>query len=576
MKNLILTEGARRALERAVDLATKFGSAVITPTHLLCSILDEESPAQVLLEESGVDPAAIPAAGLTSEKAQTVEDPVAAVMFDRVQDNLREMAENAVDKRPPESLELESAIAFAQRTATREGEFVEVSSTHLVAGLLKVESPVAELLRQHGVTEELLGVNRRCEEVLAKPMAVDFEIKLETHPASSSPEGAENGRRPDEERRNEIAKNLAGTSPQPSPLQGGEGAKFEKTDALRILDAAANRAREGLRVVEDFVRFTLDDGHLSEKLKTLRHQLREIMERLDGDALMQSRDTQGDVGTTISTSQEMSRSGLQDVAKAGLKRAQEATRTLEEFSKTVAIPRDGESMPEQFALIRYGLYTLEKAILTIVSSAAQLEGRSLYLLLTKGICQLGWETVLREAIAGGVGIVQVREKSMADAELLAHARQVRELTRESGTHLIMNDRPDLAVLAGCDGVHVGQEELSVRDVRRIVGPDLLVGVSTHSIEQARQAVLDGASYIGVGPTFPSHTKQFEEFAGLELVQQVSEEISLPAFPIGGIVAANLDAVLATGATRVAVSGAVCRSEDPRRAAGDLCEKLARR
>jgi ATP-dependent Clp protease ATP-binding subunit ClpA len=202
MKNLILTEGARRALERAVDLATKFGSAVITPTHLLCSILDEESPAQVLLEESGVDPAAIPAAGLTSEKAQTVEDPVAAVMFDRVQDNLREMAENAVDKRPPESLELESAIAFAQRTATREGEFVEVSSTHLVAGLLKVESPVAELLRQHGVTEELLGVNRRREEVLAKPMAVDFEIELETHPVSSSPEGAEGGRRPDEERRN--------------------------------------------------------------------------------------------------------------------------------------------------------------------------------------------------------------------------------------------------------------------------------------------------------------------------------------------------------------------------------------
>lgn len=569
MKNLILTEGARRALERAVDLASRLGSAVVTPTHLLCSILDEESPAQELLEESGVDAAAIHAAGLTSEKAPTEEDPVKAVMFDRVQDKLREITGDADDGRPQESLELDSAIVFAQRAAAREGEFVEVSSIHLVAGLLKVESAVAEVLRQHGVTEERLGVNRRREEALAEPMAVDFEIDLETPP--SSPETREGCRTADEG----IQDGSAAPSPRPFPPQGEEGAHLEKTDALRILDAAANRAREGLRVVEDFVRFTLDDGHLSGKLKTLRHQLRDALGRLDEDALLRSRDTQGDVGTTISTSQEMSRNGLQDVAKAGLKRAQEATRTLEEFSKTVATPGEGESAPEQFAQIRYGLYTLEKAILTSVSSATRLEGRSLYLLLTKALCQLNWETVLHEAIAGGVGIVQVREKSMPDAELLAHTSRVREITRKADSLLIMNDRPDLAVLAGCDGVHVGQEELSVRDVRRIVGPDLLVGVSTHSIEQARQAVLDGTSYIGVGPTFPSQTKQFEAFAGLELVRQVVEEISLPAFPIGGIGAANLDEVLAAGASRVAVSGAVCRSDDPRSAAADLCGKLAR-
>ena len=98
----------------------------------------------------------------------------------------------------------------------------------------------------------------------------------------------------------------------------------------------------------------------------------------------------------------------------------------------------------------------------------------------------------------------------------------------------MNDRPDIARLAGADGVHVGQEELSVKEARTIVGPDALVGRSTHSLEQAREAVLDGANYIGVGPVFPSTTKQFAEFPGLELLRAVSAEIRLPAFAIGGI------------------------------------------
>ncbi|MGC4007112.1 MAG: thiamine phosphate synthase [Pirellulales bacterium] len=120
----------------------------------------------------------------------------------------------------------------------------------------------------------------------------------------------------------------------------------------------------------------------------------------------------------------------------------------------------------------------------------------------------------------------------------------------------MNDRPDLAVLCGADGVHVGQEELPVHDVRRIVGPDMLVGVSTHSIEQARKAVLDGADYLGVGPTFPSTTKSFDAFPGLDLVRAVASEITLPAFAIGGITVENVLEVRKAGLHRIAVGGAV--------------------
>ena len=125
------------------------------------------------------------------------------------------------------------------------------------------------------------------------------------------------------------------------------------------------------------------------------------------------------------------------------------------------------------------------------------------------------------------------------------------------------------MLCGADGVHVGQEELTAREARRIVGPDRLVGVSTHDIEQARAAVLDGADYLGVGPVFPSRTKPFEAFAGLEFVRAVAGEIGLPWYAIGGIGPENVAAVREAGASRVAVSAAVCGAEDPRSAAAEL-------
>jgi thiamine-phosphate pyrophosphorylase len=136
----------------------------------------------------------------------------------------------------------------------------------------------------------------------------------------------------------------------------------------------------------------------------------------------------------------------------------------------------------------------------------------------------------------------------------------------------MNDRPDLALLSDADGVHVGQEELSVHEARRIVGPQRLVGVSTHNIEQARQAVIDGADYIGVGPVFASKTKDFSSLAGLEFVRQVAGEIKLPWFAIGGIDEDNIERLIAAGATHVAVSSAICGSQQP----GDVTANLRAR
>ena len=202
-----------------------------------------------------------------------------------------------------------------------------------------------------------------------------------------------------------------------------------------------------------------------------------------------------------------------------------------------------------------------------------LEERRLYLLVTEELCHHGTGPAVREAIAQGVDMVQVREKRMSDRELLAHAKRVCAWCREAGALCIINDRPDIAVLADADGVHVGQDELSVSEVRRIVGVERLIGVSTHQLEQARQAVLDGADYLGVGPVFRSGTKSFAQLAGLEFVRSVAAEISVPWYAIGGITAENLAAVQAAGAFRIAVSGAICGSETPGSAANELSMML---
>ena len=343
--------------------------------------------------------------------------------------------------------------------------------------------------------------------------------------------------------------------------------------AWRILDAAANRAAEGLRVVEEFARFALNDGHLSRLLKECRHELTATLSAIPERCRLAARDTPGDVGTSIGTVSEYQRGSVADVARASFKRVQEALRTLEEYGKLVEPTADSMSFPQRIEQLRYRLYTAEKAVLQTNSAIERFDSRRLYLLVTAKSCAASLESTVRGAIEAGVGIIQVREKHLPDRQLVELARQMREWTSLAGALVIVNDRPDIAVLANADGVHVGQDELTVRDARQIVGPDRLVGVSTHSIEQARQAVLDGADYLGVGPTFPSGTKSFDGFPGLELVRQVAAEIAIPWFAIGGIDSTNLTSVIQAGARRVAVSGAICGSADPGGSASDLLLKF---
>lgn len=327
----------------------------------------------------------------------------------------------------------------------------------------------------------------------------------------------------------------------------------EISGTYRVLDASANRAREALRVVEDFARFVLEDRFLTEQLKTLRHGLVQTLSQVPISERLAFRETQSDIGTGISTAGEFERESLHHVVAANFSRLQESLRSLEEFSK-VAFPQVAAEL-EQW---RYQAYTLQRGVYYT------LEGRTGVLATARWyglVDTAGGETVLAEKIrrwrARGVAVFQLRDKKVCDRQLVRFGKIIRSVLDENSENrplFIMNDRPDLALVCQADGVHVGQEELSVRDARQVLGTGKLVGVSTHSLEQARQAVLDGADYIGVGPVFPSQTKTFETFPGLELVREVGAEITLPAFAIGGIRQENVEKVFQAGIHRVAAAG----------------------
>jgi thiamine-phosphate pyrophosphorylase len=173
------------------------------------------------------------------------------------------------------------------------------------------------------------------------------------------------------------------------------------------------------------------------------------------------------------------------------------------------------------------------------------------------------EGFLEAAVRGGVDLVQLREKALADGELLPVLEEARAITRRLGVPLVVNDRPDLAVLVGADYVHVGQDDMPVAAARRFGIP---IGLSTHSPAELDAAEAD---YVGVGPVHATPTKEGRPAVGLELVRYAAEHARVPWFAIGGIDSGNVADVAAAGATRVAVVRAIGDAEDPERAAAEL-------
>jgi thiamine-phosphate pyrophosphorylase len=185
------------------------------------------------------------------------------------------------------------------------------------------------------------------------------------------------------------------------------------------------------------------------------------------------------------------------------------------------------------------------------------------------VCDDRPDSFLELALRGGVDIVQLRMKDAADELILDAARRFAAVCARHGALFVVNDRPDLALAADADGVHVGQDDVTVARARSLLGAERLVGLSTHTPEQVDAAATVDVDYIGVGPVHATPTKPGRPAVGLDLVRYASERAPVPFFAIGGISSENVDSVRVAGAERIAVVRALTEAVDPERAAREL-------
>jgi thiamine-phosphate pyrophosphorylase len=334
----------------------------------------------------------------------------------------------------------------------------------------------------------------------------------------------------------------------------------------RIIDANFNRAREGLRIAEEFCRFALESQSLAGRCKEIRHRLTSTVVKLDSQKLISARDTENDVGCGMQVAEQMKRQSLEDCVTAGFARTTEALRAIEESAFAIDNKFSGE-----FEKLRYDCYILEKDISLQGYPALKFKRTRLYCIITvQG--DIDALKIARDCAAGGADCLQLRVKDVSDAEFLVLGRRFVELCKQNNVISIINDRADIAAACDADGIHLGQDDLPAGEVRKIQLRPLITGISTHSMVELAKAVEQKPHYVGLGSVFPTDTKQRVQVCGVEYVSQAVkflEDKAIEAVAIGGITLDNVEKVLQAGAKRIAVSSCVCQAKKP----GDVCKKL---
>lgn len=322
--------------------------------------------------------------------------------------------------------------------------------------------------------------------------------------------------------------------------------------------------------MEEFCRFVLNSNSLTERVKHLRHELSASIGRLDAGRLVAGRDTPGDVGVGMQVESQLGRSDLVDCFTAACKRLTEALRVLAEV---IAI--HNKPVADGIEKLRYAAYTLEKDIVLFSDTSARYKSVRLYIVITSSLPA----EVIRlthACTAGGADCIQLRAKSMADDGLFALAVEFVKICRDAGVLSIINDRADLAVAAEADGLHLGQHDLPVEHARKLQVAPLIVGKSTHSLEQLRAACEERPTYVGLGPVFPTGTKPDVPAVGLEYITCATQVLAGTAVghaAIGGIAVDNVERVLGAGARTIAVCAAVTHAADPAAACRALKKKI---
>jgi thiamine-phosphate pyrophosphorylase len=344
---------------------------------------------------------------------------------------------------------------------------------------------------------------------------------------------------------------------------------MERT-AYRIIDANFNRAREAIRVIEEYCRFVLNSGILTSRAKQLRHELCAAINDLDSGRLISSRDALSDVGAGKTIEQQFERADLTDVFTAACKRLTEALRAI-----TETIQVKNRPLAQKIEELRFTAYTLEKDIVLFSRPVEKFRRVRLYVIISSSL-PAEVMSLTTKCIAGGADCIQLRAKDISDDTHQAIATEFVRICADANTLSIINDRIDIAVVAGADGVHLGQNDLSVEQARMLQSAPLIIGKSTHCLEELTGLYRQLPTYVSLGPIFATPTKPMLDAVGLDYIKQALtklEDTGIYGVAIGGITADNVEGVLKTGAQTIAVCSAISKVADPAAACRDLKEKI---
>lgn len=335
-------------------------------------------------------------------------------------------------------------------------------------------------------------------------------------------------------------------------------------NAYRIIDANINIVSEGIKVLEDISRFILENVETTEQLRELRHNVRNsyIDERL-----IIERDFCNDLDyEKIDFNQIEQRNTTEEVITDNFKRIQEGLRSIEEALKILG----NYSISKKFESMRYKSYQIEKEFFI----KKQMFNTDIYGIAGEIFSQ-GKDTIstVKEMIDANIKVIQYREKNRTKKEKYDDCKAIRQLTRDKKVIFIVNDDVDIAMSVDADGVHIGQDDMPLTQVRKIVG-NKIIGCSTHNRQQALIAVMNGADYIGVGPIFNAK-ENVEHSDGLDYLKWVSENIKIPHVAIGGINSSNIEHVHNNGGKCFAMQSEFVSSQDIKQKINEIRQLINR-
>ena len=333
----------------------------------------------------------------------------------------------------------------------------------------------------------------------------------------------------------------------------------------QIVDANLDRAREGLRVLEDWARFGLSNEVYVTKLKNFR----QILGKNHLEIYKKSRNLNEDQCKGVTHQEQINRKSPEQIISANSARVQEALRVIEEFTRV-----HNNELSKIASEIRYEIYTLEIELLTSnkrKNSEEIIMKNDLYVITDRKENLIG---IIENILAGGVKIIQHRFKTGTDKEHLEEAIKIKNLCKKYNSLLIINDRIDIALASNADGIHLGKDDLDLKTARKLLGNSKIIGKSANNEIDIKNAVEEGCDYLGIGPVFKTSTKKDKEPLGIEKIKHLTKDLKIPWFAIGGINKKNISLVKNNGFQKVAIVSQLMDSEDPKEDAIIILKELS--